>query len=134
MKKLVAPKYFQTQVVDNFFDKPKEIVKFANSLEYQIGQYGFWPGKRTEELHINHKKFFNSFLTKMLALFFDYKYAKISWDNVGLYFQKTSAFDPKDKNNILSFTLSVDSCNLKSFLDLIGVDMLCNAAFTSFDS
>ena len=102
MKKLVAPKYFQTQVVDNFFDKPKEIVKFANSLEYQIGQYGFWPGKRTEELHINHKKFFNSFLTKMLALFFDYKYAKISWDNVGLYFQKTSAFDPKDKNNILN--------------------------------
>ena len=40
----------------------------------------------------------------------------------------------KDKNNILSFTLSVDSCNLKSFLDLIGVDIFFKAAFTSFES
>jgi len=62
-------KYFQIQSVDNFFDNPEEIVKFANSLVYRIGEKGFWPGKRTEELHINHKQFFNSFLKKILALF-----------------------------------------------------------------
>ena len=94
--------FFQKQVVDNFFDNSKEIVKFANSLEYKIGPNGFWPGKRSEELHINHKQFFNSFLTKIFALFFDYTNAKVGWSEVGMYFQKTYAFDPKDKNNILN--------------------------------
>jgi len=94
--------FFQIQLVDNFFDKPEEIVKFANSLEYKIDSKGFWPGKRSEELHINHNQFFNSFLTKLFALFFDYKYTELSWSNVGMYFQKNCAFDPKDKNNILN--------------------------------
>lgn len=96
------PRYFQTQSIDNFFGKPEEIIKFANSLEYQIGPYGLWPGKRTEGLHINHNHFCNSFLTKLLALFFDYNHAKISWSNVEIYFQKTYPFDIKDKNNILN--------------------------------
>ena len=29
------PKYFQVQSVDNFFSKPEEVIKFANSLEYK---------------------------------------------------------------------------------------------------
>ena len=36
-----------------------------------------------------------------------------------------------DKNNIRSFTLSVDSCNLKSFFDLTGVEALLSAKDTS---
>ena len=95
-------KYFQVQSVDNFFSKPEEVVKFANSFEYKKGPNGFWPGKRSEELHINHNQFFNSFLTKLFALFFDYNHTKVSWSEVGMYFQKTRAFDPKDKNNILN--------------------------------
>ena len=35
MKK--QPKYFQVQSVDNFFSKPEEVVKFANSFEYKKG-------------------------------------------------------------------------------------------------
>ena len=66
MKK--QPKYFQVQSVDNFFSKPEEVVKFANSFEYKKGPNGFWPGKRSEELHINHNQFFNSFLTLIMAL------------------------------------------------------------------
>ena len=96
------PIFFPTQSVDNFFDKPEEIVQFANSLKYQTGPSGFWPGKRTEELHINHNLFFKSFLTKLFALFFDYRHVKISWNSVGMYFQKTKAFDPKDKDSILN--------------------------------
>ena len=42
------PNFFQIQMLDNFFDKPEEIIKFANSLEYKIGPYGLWPGERTE--------------------------------------------------------------------------------------
>jgi len=68
------PIFFPTQSVDNFFDKPEEIVQFANSLKYQTAQSGFWPGKRTEELHINHSLFFKSFLTRLFALFFDYNH------------------------------------------------------------
>ena len=37
------PIFFPTQSVDNFFDNPEEIVKFANSLVYRIGEKGFWP-------------------------------------------------------------------------------------------
>ena len=96
------PNFFPIQSVDNFFDKPDEIVKFANSLKYKTGPHGFWPGKRTEELHINHKVFFKSFLTKLFALFFDYRHVKLNWSSVGMYFQKTYAFDPKVKNNILN--------------------------------
>jgi hypothetical protein len=96
------PIFFPTQSVDNFFDKPEEIVQFANSLEYKTAQSGFWPGKRTEELHINHTLFFKSFLTRLFALFFDYSHTKLRWSDVGMYFQKTSAFDPKDKSNILN--------------------------------
>ncbi|MDB9826825.1 DUF6445 family protein [Candidatus Pelagibacter sp.] len=101
-KQKEKPRYFQTQIVDNFFDRPQEIIKFANSLEYQIGPHGFWPGKRTEQLHINHKFFFDSFLSKLFALSFDYINTKLSWSNVGMYFQKTKAFDPEDKKNILN--------------------------------
>ena len=96
------PNFFQIQVLDNFFDNPDEIIKFANSFEYQIGPYGLWPGKRTEELCINHTLFYNSFLSKLLALFFDYKHTKLTWSDVGMYFQKTQAFDSKDKHNILN--------------------------------
>ena len=99
---IAKPDFFPIQCVDNFFDKPNKIIEFADSLDYKIGPYGFWPGKRTEELYLTHNQFFNSFLIKLLALFFDYNCTKISWSNVGMYFQKTTAFDPKDKNNILN--------------------------------
>ena len=102
MNEQKIPIFFQKQVVDNFFENPKEIVEFANSFQFETSQTGFWPGKRTEELYFNHKHFFNSFLTKVLALFFDHKHVKLSWNNVGVYFQKTCAFDDKDKSNILN--------------------------------
>ena len=63
------PIFFPTQSVDNFFDKPEEIVQFANSLEYKTARSGFWPGERTEELHINHTLFFKSFLTITVLVF-----------------------------------------------------------------
>ena len=89
VEQIKEPKYFQVQAVDNFFDKPEEIVKFANQLEYQVGPYGFWPGKRTKELHIDHKNFFNSFLEKIFSLFFNFtKDSGLSWSNVVCIFKK----------------------------------------------
>ena len=103
VEQIKEPKYFQVQAVDNFFDKPEEIIEFANKLEYGVGSYGLWPGKRTCELNINHRIFFNSFLQKIFSLFFTFtKDTSLSWGDVGMYFQKTSAFDPKNKNNILN--------------------------------
>jgi len=95
-------KYFPIQVTDNFFDNPKEVVKFANSLNFQNAQNGFWPGVRTESLHQNNYAFFNSFLIKLFSLIFDFKQTKVNWDNVEMYFQKTYPFDSKNKNNILN--------------------------------
>lgn len=95
-------KYFPIQIVDDFFDNPDEIVKFANSLKFKRDKFGDWPGERTDYLHNIDKTFFNEFLGKVLALSFDYKYHNITWENVQLSFQKTKPIDIKNKNNILN--------------------------------
>tara|TARA_R110000851_G_scaffold2863_1_gene11595 strand:+ start:2966 stop:3754 length:789 start_codon:yes stop_codon:yes gene_type:complete len=95
-------KYFATKIVDNFFEQPQEIVKFANSLKFKKGPYGYWPGVRSDGLHETNYNFFNSVLTKILALSFDYKHHNVNWDNVEMYFQKTYPYDNKNKKNIVN--------------------------------
>jgi len=95
-------KYFPIQIVDNFFSDPDKIVDFANSLKFKKNKTGDWPGERTDYLHNIDKKFFNEFLSKVLSLNFDYKYHKITWENVELTFQKTKPLDPSNKNSILN--------------------------------
>jgi len=95
-------KYFATKIVDNFFEKPQEIVKFANSLKFKKGPYGYWPGVRSDGLHETNYNFFNSVLTKILSLSFDYKHHNVNWDNVEMYFQKTYPYDNKNKKNIVN--------------------------------
>jgi hypothetical protein len=95
-------KFFQTQAVDDFFENPNKVVEFANTLDFKIGPYGFWPGKRTLGLHMINHNFFNSVLQKIFTLFFDYKHTNINWDNVEMYFQKTYPYDPKNKKSLLN--------------------------------
>jgi|APGre2960657373_1045057.scaffolds.fasta_scaffold85268_1 hypothetical protein len=80
---------FPTICVDNFFDNPNEIRAFAESLEYkscnELG--GYWPGKRSQDLHITAPEYFNKFTLKVFALFYDYrKHKDIKW-TVNTYFQ-----------------------------------------------
>jgi hypothetical protein len=63
--------------VDNFFNNPYEIVKFANSLPCEVaGQY---PGRRTENLEITHVQFAKWISLKMLSVFFPNQYMKLKW-------------------------------------------------------
>ena len=99
-------KQFATKIIDDFFEQPKEIVKFANTLDFNEGPYGYWPGERSDALHDANYNFFNSVLSKILSLSFDYKHHNVTWDNVEMYFQKTYPYDNKNKNNIVNSGLT----------------------------
>jgi hypothetical protein len=60
-----------TTVVDNFFDDPAAVRKFALSLDYKTDPEGLWPGKRSERLHTVNRGFFDNFSGKFLSLFYD---------------------------------------------------------------
>ena len=95
-------KFFPTQVVDDFFEDPKKIVKFAKTLKYYKGPDGKWPGVRSAGLHDVNYKFFNSVLNKIFSLSFDYNNHKVLWKDTQMYFHKTYPYDPINKNNILN--------------------------------
>ena len=95
-------KYFTTQIVDDFFEEPKKIVKFAKTLKYKKGPYGNWPGVRSDGLHDINYNFFNSVLNKILSLSFDYNAHQVVWKDTQMYFQKTYPYDPKNKNSIIN--------------------------------
>ena len=98
----MKPRYFTTQIVDDFFEEPKKIVKFANTLKYKKGPIGNWPGVRTDSLHDVNYDFFNSVLSKILSLHFDYNTHQVVWKDTQMYFQKTYPYDSKNKNNIIN--------------------------------
>ena len=100
---MISDHYFPNQI-DNFFEDPKKIVKFANTLQYNPCPDGKWPGVRSTALHKANYSC-NSVLGKIFSLFFDYNVHKINWKNVRLHFQKTYPYDPKDKNNIVNHGL-----------------------------
>jgi hypothetical protein len=95
-------KFFPTQVVDNFFEEPKKIVKFAKTLKYKKGPFGRWPGLRSDALHDVNYNFFNSVLNKILSLSFDFNTHQVVWKDTQMFFQKTYPYDPKNKNSIIN--------------------------------
>ena len=62
-------KFFETLCVDNFFDNPDEIRKYALSLEYPEVP-GHYPGKRSFDLKEINPDFYNAVCKKILSLFF----------------------------------------------------------------
>ena len=85
-------KYFPTTIVDDFFENPKEIVKFANKQKFLPNPKGFFPGKRTQGLHIIDESFFNSVLSRIVNIHFDFSVHEVYWENVEMYFQKIKPF------------------------------------------
>ena len=84
-------KPFPTIVVDDFFEDPHKVIELANSLEYTFGkkdEYN-WPGKRSTPLHEIDYDFFNDTILKVLGTYFPF--AKISFTNARLRFQKVSS-------------------------------------------
>jgi hypothetical protein len=60
--------YFPTICVDNFFNDPEEVRKFALSLDYAPQPQGVWPGKRTECLSEISPYFYKIFFQKFFSL------------------------------------------------------------------
>jgi hypothetical protein len=76
-------------VVDNFYDNPFAIREFALAQDFFRSESDAWPGLRTKMLLDIDKEFYNTFVVKVLNLFFT-----IPGDDVGcnfdVYFQSVS--------------------------------------------
>jgi hypothetical protein len=90
---------FPALCVDNFYDNPDQVREFALSLEYKK-QLGNYPGLRTDPLYDIDYNFFNTSVSKIVSLFFNYNNENISWE-VTTYFQKIYPFS-EDKNSLLN--------------------------------
>ena len=104
----VAPKsiYNENQVdnffpvsVDNFFDNPDKIVRYAKSLPKNSDPKGCWPGKRTESLWKIDTELNNAIMLKILSCYYDMSYQNISWERSNLVFQEIPAFS-KNKDDV----------------------------------
>ena len=102
----VAPKSKYNEVVkffpvsvDNFFDNPDRIVKYAKSLPMGIDPDGIWPGQRTEPLWKINKDLTSALVLKILSCYYDFSYQNISWKYCQMYFQEIPAMS-KDKNDV----------------------------------
>jgi len=79
---------YPTIILDNFFNDPLKLVKYANSLEYNEHPTGEWPGKRTVGLYEINKSFFNQYGSKIMKVLYP-TVNHVSF-TCSLYFQKIS--------------------------------------------
>jgi len=77
---------FPTYTVDNFFDDPYKVVKFASGLDYKKDPEGIWPGKRTKSIFHIDKDFFQFATTKIMRLIYPDTYNQLFWV-ASLFFQ-----------------------------------------------
>ena len=102
----VAPKMKYNEIVkffpvsvDNFFDNPDKIVRYAKSLPKKSDPEGNWPGKRTKPLWEIDGELNNAILYKILSCYYDLSYQSINWKESSLQFQEIPAFS-KNKNDM----------------------------------
>jgi|TARA_R100001594_G_scaffold32576_2_gene60584 hypothetical protein len=79
---------FPTYVLDNFFDDPYKVIKFASSLTYKQDPEGIWPGKRTDALQHIDDGLFQHVTNKMMRLIYPETIKQLTW-NAHAYFQYT---------------------------------------------
>jgi hypothetical protein len=97
---------FPVTILDNFFDDPDAVRRFALEQEYKKDPENKWPGKRTDLIFNLNKELFNHFTRRFFSLFWDFKYSDIDW-SVNAYFQKidsryNSGWVHPDRYTILS--------------------------------
>lgn len=77
---------FPTYVLDNFFDDPHKVIKFASSLKYEQDPEGVWPGKRTDALQHIDNDLFQHITTRMMRLLYPENIKQLTW-TANSYFQ-----------------------------------------------
>lgn len=89
---------FPVTVVDNFYDDPDSVREFALSLPFDNEKDNYrYPGKRTEDLHLISKNFFDFSCEKLFSLFYEFE-KHIRW-TVKTNFQIIHPYD-NDKMDI----------------------------------
>ena len=88
--------YYPVTVVDNFYENPDEIRKFALSQTYkhcfEIKDYPFtFPGSRTDDLSIIHPELFQKVCHKLTSIFHNFDHDVLRW-------QITTCFQSVTKN------------------------------------
>jgi len=78
---------FPITCVDNFFNSPQEVVKFANSVEYN--RTTDVPGFRSKPIHELDIDFFQATTSKMMSVYFPNTWKNTEYEAYSV-FQKTS--------------------------------------------
>jgi|LakMenE01Jun11ns_1017448.scaffolds.fasta_scaffold9689490_2 hypothetical protein len=60
-----------TTVIDDFFDKPDQILDYGLNLEFKKDPEGRWPGTRTQPLHEINPPLFKFICNKIISIYFD---------------------------------------------------------------
>ena len=89
---------YPTIIVENFFDNPDSVVKISKNVDYFPPKDDEnWPGLRSKNLLITHQNLYEFICKKVLSLYYDFNYDKISYENVRILFHK---FDYKNEKQI----------------------------------
>ena len=81
---------FPSMCIDNFFQNPDEVVRYAKQCKYYPSETGEWPGKRTKRLHLISPELHRHFGRKVLATLFPNNYENITYNMANVCFQKIS--------------------------------------------
>ena len=90
---------FFPSCVDNFFDEPDLIREFALSLDMKPSEDGSWPGLRSKSLHEIDNELHQNIFLKILSVYYDLKYADISWGSGRAFFQSIPKYKGSDSIN-----------------------------------
>lgn len=71
--------FFPITCIDDFYQNPDEVRKFALSQDFSQTVAGNYPGVRTRLLHEISENFFNTFCAKLFSLYYNYKHEHINW-------------------------------------------------------
>lgn len=88
--------FFPIICVDDFYEDPDIVRKYALSLDYFKDDNATYPGLRTKQLSQINPTFFNDFCFKILSLFFNSEKDKVNV-NVSTTFQKIYPYNCSKK-------------------------------------
>ena len=79
---------FPSICVDNFFENPDSIVRYAEKLKKHPNKDGRWHGKRSELLWKIDDELNHAMILKIMSCFYDLTYQNVSWEISDLYFHE----------------------------------------------
>jgi len=115
--------YYPITVVENFYENPDEIRKFALSQEYkhcfEIKDYPFtFPGSRTEDLSIIHPELFQKVCHKLTSLFHNFEHDVLRWQISTCFQSVTKDFERgvihHDENTVFAGVLYLNPKSSKN--------------------